>query len=60
MVKFGRRVLLTLDDLNIGVNFNIQKAVINEILPELDTSGQDLALEYKLNSPEFYKSVVKT
>jgi len=32
---------------------------MSEILPTLDTYGQDLALQYKLDSPEFYKSIIK-
>lgn len=59
MVKFTRRALLTLEELNMQINFNMQRAAIQEILPELETSGQDLAIEYKLDSPEFYKSIVK-
>lgn len=42
------------------VNFNMKRSAIEEILPTLDTNGDDLALEYKLDQPEFYKSVVRT
>lgn len=42
--QFSRRMLLTLEDLNMKVNFNMAKAAISEILPTLDTSGQDLSL----------------
>lgn len=28
-------------------------------MPNLDTNGQDLALQYRLDSPEFYKSIIQ-
>jgi hypothetical protein len=55
----SRRLLVTLEQLNMNLNFNMRKSAVNEIMPSLDTNGQDLTLEYSLNSPEFYKSVIK-
>ena len=41
------------------ITFSMKQSAVNELLPQLDTNGQDLGLDYKLDSPEFYKSVIK-
>jgi hypothetical protein len=53
MLSFSssRLLLASLDQLNIQLNFNMKRAVIDEIMPTLDTKGQDLNLQYNLQQP---------
>lgn len=53
MLSFSnsRLLLASLDQLNIQLSFNMKRAVIDEIMPTLDTKGQDLALQYNLQQP---------
>lgn len=53
-----KRLLLSVNDLNSNVQYRLYESAIREIYPGLDTSGGDLALEYGLDNPEFYRSIV--
>jgi hypothetical protein len=44
----SRRLLISLDQLNIQLSFKMRRAVINEILPKVRTNGQELSLQYSL------------
>jgi hypothetical protein len=37
----------------------MKKEVINQLMPSLDTNNKDLILSYRLDNPEFYKSVLQ-
>lgn len=47
----NKRVLFSLDELSMGVNFQMKRAALDEILPDLDTNRQDLSIEYFMNEP---------
>ncbi len=47
----NKRVLFSLDDLNMAVNFQMKRAALDEILPDLDTNRQDLSIEYFMDEP---------
>lgn len=47
----NKRVLFSLDELNMAVNFQMKRAALDEILPDLDTNRQDLSMEYFMDEP---------
>ena len=58
LFKKVKRVLAEVDPLNSKVEFVINKEAINQFYPSL-VVDRDVELQYRLDEPHFYRSVIK-